>query len=114
MQKLVRSMTEKTMVLEEKITALEEKIATLEEKEKEIAEKDSRLAKLEEELALIRTHEVNQGDFVELVVEKVLQTIDFGEMKAKMSSAAKVMGKQEVLNALMNECPQLKLKKERL
>lgn len=31
-----------------------------------------------------------------------------------MSSVAKEVGKQEVLNALMEECPQLKLKNKRL
>lgn len=86
----------------------------MEEKEKELAEKEVRLAQLEAELALVRSQEVDQGAFADLVVEKVLQTTCFGEMAVKMSSAATVVGKQEVLNALMTECPQLQLRKERL
>lgn len=114
MQKLMRAVSEKTTALEEKTTALEEKTTALEEKEKEMAQQESRLAKLEEELARIRSREVDQGAFAELLVEKVLQTADFGEIAVQLSASAMAVGKQEVLNALMAECPQLKLKKERL
>lgn len=43
-----------------------------------------------------------------------MQTADFGEIAVQLSASAMAVGKQEVLNALMAECPQLKLKKERL
>lgn len=59
---------------------------------------------LETELALVRSHEVDQRAFAELVVEKVLQTNGFGEMLVKMSTTATYVGKREVLNALMAEC----------
>lgn len=55
MQKLMRAVSEKTTALEEK--------------EKEMALQESRLAKLEEELARIRSREVDQGAFAELLVE---------------------------------------------
>lgn len=79
-----------------------------------MAEEDMRLTKLEEELALVHNCEVDQGAFTHLIVEKVPQTTDFGEIAVKMSFAATAVGKQEVLNALMAECPQLKLKNEML
>lgn len=62
----------------------------------------------------MRGREVNQGAFAKLVVEKVLQMRDFGEITVKMSSSATAVGKQETLNALLMECPLLKLKKKRL
>lgn len=93
--------------------ALAEKTTALEEKEKTLAEKEERLQQLETELALLCSREINQGDFAELVVKKVLQTVSFGEIAAKMSTAATLVGKQDVLNALMAECPQLKLRKKR-
>lgn len=110
MQKLVRAVAEKKTALEEKIIvldektiALEEKTVTLEEeeKEKELAEKETRLAKIEEELTLIHSREVDQEAFTDLMVEKLLQTTDFGEMAVKMSSAATAVEKQKVFKALM-------------
>lgn len=106
--------TEKLLrVLSEKTTVAEEKTKALEEKEKEWADRGERLVQAEKELALQRSREIDQGAFAALVVEKLLQTADFGELAAKMSVAATSVGKQEVLNMLMAECPQLKLKKER-
>lgn len=43
-----------------------------------MAEKEERLQQLETELALLCSREINQGDFAELVVKKVLQTVSFG------------------------------------
>lgn len=99
MQKLMRAVSDKTTALEDK--------------EKVLEEKEERIAQLEAELALVRSREVDQGAFAELVVEKVLRTTSFGEVAVKMSTAAIDIGKQEVLNALMAECPQLKLRKRR-
>lgn len=67
---------------------------------------------METELALVRSHKVDQGAFAELVVEKVLHTMSFGEMAVKMSTTAIDVGKQEVLNAVMAKCPQMKLRKK--
>lgn len=85
MRKLMRALAEKTTALEENTIALEDKTATLEEKttaleekEKTLAEKEERLQQLETELALLCSREINQGDFAELVVKKVLQTVSFG------------------------------------
>lgn len=45
-----------------------------------------------------------------MVVKKILQTVDFRELAVKISAAAINIGKQKVLNSLMAECPQLKLR----
>lgn len=61
----------------------------------------------------MRKRGIDQGAFAKLVVEKILRTVDFGELAVKMSTAATNIGKQEVLNSLMSECPQLRLRKQR-
>lgn len=56
----------------------------------------------------MRCREIEQGAFAKLVVEKVLQMTNFGELAIMMSAAAINIGKQEVLKSLMSECPQLR------
>lgn len=87
MQKLMRALTDKT-------TALEEKQQPWKKRKRNGPIGESDLPQLESELALLRSREVDQGAFAELVVEKVLRTIDFGEMAVKMSTAAINVGKQ--------------------
>lgn len=80
---------------------MREKTSTLEEKKKKWTKKGKEVAKLETEIAHLRSQEINQGAFAKLVVEKVLQIIDIGELAVKLSAAAINIGKQEVLNSLM-------------
>lgn len=120
----VRDLSEQVTLLEEEkerfsentekiVRALKEKSAALEEKEKEWAEREEEVSRLEAEDTHLRSREIDQGVFTKSVVEKVLRKIDFGELVVKMSVAATNIRKQEVLNSLMIECPQLRLKKQR-
>lgn len=91
------------------VKAVKEKVMALEEKENKWEERGNEIAKLEAEVAMLRSREIDQGAFARLVVEKVLQTTNFGKQEVlKMSATAINIGKQEVLKSLMSECPQLR------
>lgn len=77
-----------TKSIEKLLKALKEKTTALEEKEKEWAERGKEVRKLETDITLLRSREINQEAFTKLVMEKVLRTVDFGELAVKMSAAA--------------------------
>lgn len=97
-RKKKKSATENT---EKLVLAIQEKTIALEEKWKELEAKGKEVTKLDAEVALLRSREINQGAFAKMVVKKVLQTIDFGELAIQMSVAATNIGKNEVLKTLM-------------
>lgn len=99
----------------EKLTlAVQEKTMAEEKKEEEWEERCKEVARLETEVAQLRSQEVNQGVFANLVVKKLLQTTDFGELVVKMSVTATNIGKHKTLKTLMSEYPQLRLRKKQL
>lgn len=67
--------------------------------------KGKEVTRLNVEVALLRSMEMNQEVFAKMVVNKVMQTTDFGELAIQMSAAATNIGRQEVLKTLMTECP---------
>lgn len=80
LRKLIRALFEKTIALEENATTFEEKMTALEGKKKKTwQKKEERLLQLKAKLALLRSHEIDQGAFEELVVKKVLQTVSLGK-----------------------------------
>lgn len=113
----VHSLSEKVASLEnEQKGAVERLVLATQEKdlaETETEEKEKATDLFKSEVMWLQTREVNQEALVKTAVKKVMQTVEFGELAVKLSNVAMSIGTHKILKLIIEECPQLSLRKKR-
>ena len=82
--------------------------------QEELALRKTEIAEAEQKMAELRSQQINQGDLCTEVVAKLIQTSGFGNWVVKLTDGSVELGRNLVLQELMEACPELRLRKSEL
>lgn len=111
----VQNLSQRVNILEKEKGAAESALmAATESNKKAMDDKCKEVDSLRAKIMQLQGREKNQAAVLRTAMKKIRQTANFGELCVKLSTAATGIGKHTALVNMMNNCPQLRLRKKEL